>query len=413
MQREKFDTAVPAYRHYGLDLVRAAAIILVMAYHANTMMLANTTSPSLLSFGWMGVDLFFVLSGFLIGGQLLKPWSLGSRPNYTRFFARRAFRTIPAFALVLGLYFAFPKLRETPDIQPLWQFATFTENLLFQPTGPKAFDQAWSLCAEEQFYVLFPLVLMIVASKPSTKKTVSFLVTILVGGLLLRSFLWLAFVANKPFDMNSGSNWRPYVSLIYYPTWSRLDGLLAGVALATLKTFRGPSWLKFVARPDLLFAGGVAGISLAISSFAGAVPPILSVAIGFPLLAASGALIVAAASTGRGLIGKCRLPGIQALAAGAYSLYLTHKIAYHLVRTDIGPALGATGNEQLAIAIVVALFTGTALYWAVERPFLILRDRWDDSARTWSRSRTLVPGPGVARYRPSSSNETGLSAEAT
>src|SRR4051794_28406530 len=144
MQAEIVRASAPIPRQHGLDLVRAAAIASVMLYHANTMMLVPSVTPWLISFGWMGVDMFFVLSGFLIASQLLKPRANGANPDYGRFFARRALRTIPAFAAVVMLYFAFPQLRETSGIQPFWQFATFTENLLFDPSAPKAFDQVWS-----------------------------------------------------------------------------------------------------------------------------------------------------------------------------------------------------------------------------------------------------------------------------
>ena len=382
MRPEIFRADVPTPRQHGLDLVRAAAIASVMIYHANTMMLVPAPVPSLIGFGWMGVDLFFVLSGFLIAGQLLKPWASGGRPDYPRFFLRRALRTIPAFAVVLFVYFEFLQLRERPGIQPFWQFATFTENLLFNPTGPKAFDQVWSLCVEEQFYLLFPLALSLVAIRPSALKTVTVLLATMVAGILLRGFLWLAFVADKPFDMHSASNWQPYVTLIYYPTWSRLDGLLAGIALAILKIFRPSAWEGFVARPNLLLAAGTAGIGIAIMLFGGPISPLVGTAIGFPLLAASVALIVAAASTGRGMVGKYRVPGGQALAAGAYSLYLTHKMAYHVVQAWISPLLGVTGYPRLMLAIVFALLIGALLYWAVERPFLILRDYWNDRSRS-------------------------------
>ena len=365
---------VPAARQHGLDLVRATAIAAVMLYHARTMGLAPSTAPWLMGFGWMGVDLFFVLSGFLIASQLLKPWASGGKPDYGRFFVRRALRTIPAFVVVVVLYFAFPQLRETPDIQPLWQFATFTENLMINPTGPKAFDQFWSLCVEEQFYLLFPLGLSLIAIKPSARKTITVIVALVVGGIFLRAFLWLALVANKPFDLHSQSSWQSYVALIYYPTWSRLDGLLAGIALATLKIFRPSAWQRFVGRPNLLFAAGLLGAGTAILLFGGPFSPLVGAALGFPLLSASVALIVAAASTGSALVGKYRIPGGAALATAAYSLYLTHKMAYHAVQAWIGPALGATGYVSLALGVGFALLIGAALYYAVERPFLLFRD---------------------------------------
>lgn len=382
MQLNNVRTDVPAVRQHGLDLVRAAAIASVMLYHANNMMLVPAPAPWLIGFGWMGVDLFFVLSGFLIAGQLLKPWAIGSRPDYARFFARRALRTLPACLAVLTLYFAFPRLRETAGIQPLWQFITFTENLLFHPTGPKAFDQFWSLCVEEQFYLLFPLALIVVAKKPSTRKTVAILLALVAGGIFLRSFLWLAFVADKPFNLSAQSNWQAFVGLIYYPTWSRLDGLLAGVALAILKIFRPSLWERFVAQPNLLLVGGLCGIGATILLFAVPSSPLIGVALGFPLLSISVALVVASASTGQSIVGKYRVLGGQALATGAYSLYLSHKIAYHATKAWIGPALGARGYALLILALLVALLVGGLLYWAVERPFLSLRDRLEGRSRS-------------------------------
>ena len=378
----------PAARQHGLDLVRATAIAAVMLYHARTMSLAPASAPWLMSFGWMGVDLFFVLSGFLIASQLLKPWASGGKPDYARFFIRRALRTIPAFVVVVVLYFACPQLRETPEIQPFWQFATFTENLLFDPSGPKAFDHVWSLCVEEQFYLLFPLALSLVAIRPSARKTISVVLAVLVAGMVLRAFLWLSLVASKPFDMHSDPNWQSYVALIYYPTWSRLDGLLAGIALATLKIFRPSAWARFVARPNLLFAAGLTGAAIAMILFGGPLSPLLSAAIGFPLLSASVALVVAGASTGSALIGKYRIPGGAALATAAYSLYLTHKMAFHAVRAWIAPALGATGYATLALGIGFALLMGGALYWTLERPFLILRDHF------------AMPKGAAVRWRP-------------
>src|SRR5437868_13941335 len=113
MRLEIFRAEVPDPRQHGLDLIRAAAIASVMIYHANNMLLVPGPVPWLVSFGWMGVDLFFVLSGFLIASQLLKPFASGAKPDYPRFFVRRALRTIPAFAVVAMLYFAFPRLRHT------------------------------------------------------------------------------------------------------------------------------------------------------------------------------------------------------------------------------------------------------------------------------------------------------------
>jgi peptidoglycan/LPS O-acetylase OafA/YrhL len=371
-----------APRVHGLDIVRAAAIAWVMVYHAMNLDLVPEPDHALILFGWMGVDLFFVLSGFLIASQLLKPWARGAKPDYRRFFARRALRTLPAFAAVVALYFLLPAAREWPDIQPFWQFASFTENLLFEPTGPKAFSHVWSLCVEEQFYLVFPAAVALLALRPSAGKTMSVIAALILLGVALRSWLWLSHVATIPFDPASAPQWRPYMTLIYYPTWSRLDGLLAGIAIAALKIFRPSQWEPFARSPNLLLAIGLAGIAGAMLLFGSQIAGLAGAAFGFPLLSVGIALVVAAASTDRALIGRYRFPGAAALATGAYSLYLSQKLAYHAVATWLAPLLGATGYARLALAFAAALAAGAALYWAVERPFLRLRDRLEGPSRS-------------------------------
>src|SRR5256885_7035104 len=141
----------------GLDLLRAAAIVWVMLFHS---FLVGGLGPNfewLSRFGWAGVDIFFVLSGFLIGTQVLRPLERGEKLSIPAFYARRAWRILPAFGAVLALYACFPSLREEPGLQPWWQFATFTMNLLIDYSHNRAFSHAWSLCVEEHFYLVFPL----------------------------------------------------------------------------------------------------------------------------------------------------------------------------------------------------------------------------------------------------------------
>jgi peptidoglycan/LPS O-acetylase OafA/YrhL len=178
----------------GLDLLRAVAISWVMAYHASSFGLISR-DHWIAKFDWMGVDLFFVLSGFLIAGQLLRPWARGHQPDYSRFFARRLLRTVPAYLAVVALYFLFPVLRERPVIQPLWQFLTFTQNFGYVPDPPKAFSHAWSLCVEEQFYLVFPMIVAILAVRPRPRRVVGVFIAVLIVGIVSRGYFWLADVA--------------------------------------------------------------------------------------------------------------------------------------------------------------------------------------------------------------------------
>jgi peptidoglycan/LPS O-acetylase OafA/YrhL len=365
----------------GLDLIRAVAIGWVMVYHATNVHLLPDTDQWYVKFGWMGVDLFFVLSGFLIASQLLRPWAGDLRPDYVKFFSRRLLRTFPAYAVVVGAYFLIPTLSEKPDIQPLWQFLTFTENLFYDARSVKAFSHVWSLCVEEQFYLVIPVAVTLLAMRPTTRKTATVLAAILIFGMVVRGYLWLAKVSEIPFDAGAKPHWRPYMTLIYYPTWSRLDGLLAGVTAATIKIFCPDAWRRLTAKPDLLLLCGLVGLGSSMVLFKEQFASLIPAIFGFPLLALSIALIVAAGAEPRSIINRYKVPGATALATGAYSLYLSQKIAYHLVVSGLVPSFGSTGWLRFAIAIVTALAIGTALDWTVERPFLKLRARLDGPSR--------------------------------
>jgi peptidoglycan/LPS O-acetylase OafA/YrhL len=357
----------------GLDLVRALAIAWVMLYHAS--ILWHVPGDAwIVRFGWMGVDLFFVLSGFLIAGQLLRPWARGSAPNYPRFITRRLLRTVPAYLVVLGLYFFVPWLRDGVEMQPLWQFLTFTQNLALDPTPRKVFSHAWSLCVEEQFYLVFPLVVAWLALRPSATKVTATLVAVLLFGIGIRGYLWTHGVATTSHGITTLNDSR-FMSLIYYPTWSRLDGLLAGVVVALIQTFRPLWWRRLTARANLLSLCGATGIAVSMAFFGDQIAGLTATLFGYPLVAASAALLVVAGSDRHSVMGRYAIPGTQALATGAYSFYLTHKMVYHAVQE-----LGRHGSAdlrryELALALLAAVLVGSALYWSVERPFLKLRDR--------------------------------------
>jgi peptidoglycan/LPS O-acetylase OafA/YrhL len=378
----------------GLDFLRAIAIAWVLVFHASDF---DLVSPDywIVHFGWMGVDLFFVLSGFLIAGQLLRPWARGDAPDYRRFFARRLLRTLPAYLAIVALYFAFPAVRERSRIQPLWQFLTFTQNFALHFPLPKAFSHAWSLCVEEQFYLAFPLVAALIAIRPSAGKVIGAMVVVLIAGMTLRGYFWLHDVAREPFNPAAAPVAFDYMTLIYYPTWTRLDGLLAGVAVAAIQTFRPQWWRRLTARPNMLLGAGVAGVGISIVFFRDMVAGFLPTMFGFPLLACAMALLVIAGSDKRSLIGRYPIPGAGALAAGAYSLYLSNKIVFHAVQGMMRDAPAQIQGAALLVGLLAALAAGAVLYWLVERPFLRLRDR----LRGPPRGSVQSPPPAAAPER--------------
>ena len=138
----------------GLDTLRAAAIILVFMYHYMVFVSGEPTFGWGSSVGWVGVDLFFVLSGYLIGNQIFSGMAKGQALSLKAFYIRRFLRTLPNFYVVLALFFLFPAVMGGRTPPPLWRFLSFTQNLGLQ--SGTAFSHAWSLCIEEQFYLLLP-----------------------------------------------------------------------------------------------------------------------------------------------------------------------------------------------------------------------------------------------------------------
>src|SRR5262245_37143979 len=173
----------------GPDVLRALAILLVMLWH-----IPPAATPALLTglkpYSWVGVDLFFVLSGFLIGTQLLTPLARGERLDLRAFFVRRSFRILPAYLVVLAVYATFPLLWEAPDMQPLWRFLTFTMNfdLAYQLNG--TFSHAWSLCVEAHFYLALPLILLLLAPIRTPIPVLGLVVAIILMGMFFRYTIW-------------------------------------------------------------------------------------------------------------------------------------------------------------------------------------------------------------------------------
>ena len=358
-------------KYPGLDLLRATAIVWVMLFHSFLVGGLGESYSWLSRYGWMGVDLFFVLSGFLIGSQVLAPLARGGRLSFRDFYIRRAFRILPAFWVVLALYLALPALREAPGLEPWWKFATFTLNLSIDYANNAAFSHAWSLCVEEHFYLVFPLLAWAMLRRPSVAKFVGLCVLLVLTGIALRSAAWLH---DSALAANGGLQRNWFVEDIYYPTWARLDGLLAGVVLATFKVFRPQHWERAQARADtvLLLGLGVMAAALWLFRQRTGLP---GNSIGWPVLSLGLGLLVFAGAGNRSVIARWRVPGAGWLAAISYSLYLVHKAVFHLVETAWGPSLEGRGAVAFCAYGVAALLAGAALYYAVERPFLRLRER--------------------------------------
>lgn len=360
----------------GLALLRAIAVLWIMLYHVTSY---GPVLPGLVEFGYMGVDLFFVLSGFLIGEQLLRPYAHGARPAWRQFYLRRALRVLPAYLAVVALYFTVPSVRESPEIQPLWQFLTFTQNFFADYHHARALSHAWSLCIEEHFYLVLPPIVWLLAKKPSARWIAVVAAALLIGGMLLRHWLWQHQVA--PFLSvrdGQGNFFERYIEQIYNPSYTRLDGLLAGVMLALVKIFRPAWWSWALNRKPWFLASGAIGIGATMMMPA---PAYISAVFGFPLLSASMTAIVISSASPQHWSGRMRIPGVAPIAAMAFSLYLTNKSIYHLVSVNFGDALDESNLLSLCVYLGAALAAGGVLYITVERPGLRLRERFSSRSR--------------------------------
>lgn len=139
----------------------------------------------------MGVDLFFVLSGFLIGGQVFSAIAKGCQFAFADFYIRRAFRILPAFWAVLLLYVYWPTFREAAGMEALWKFLTFTMNLSIDYGLNSSFSHAWSLCVEEHFYLFFPVLAVALMRQPATWKFTLLCIFVVLGGLVMALAFWL------------------------------------------------------------------------------------------------------------------------------------------------------------------------------------------------------------------------------
>ncbi len=369
-------TAQPLHRSHGLDTLRAFAILLVMAFHGRSFL------PSILDpvgrFGWMGVDLFFVLSGYLIAAQLFREHARTGCIGWRDFYSRRAFRVLPAYLAVLLVYVARPGWREAPAMAPLWEYVTFSYNLFVRYPAQRAFSHVWSLCVEEQFYLVLPVLLGALLRRPSLRRGAACAAFILLAGVACRG--WVYVHTLRPLGPDADGFASSYIEDIYYPTWSRMDGLLAGVLLAVTQAFFQRVWDKMRGHGMSLTAAGLALVALCCFLFRERLESVGPVAVagtlvGFPLLAAGLAAVVLS-SLGNGPLGRWRVPGSRAVATLAYSTYLTHKLVLHVCEDQLPERWNEGTWVGAAVFVAGSFAVATALYFAVERPGLKLRDHF-------------------------------------
>jgi len=359
-------------RLHGLDHLRAIAIILVMIFH-------YYPSPEWLEpvakIGWSGVDLFFVLSGFLIGSQLLNEFKKNNNISFRNFYIKRFFRIIPVYLVVLILYYLLPNLREGSGLPSLWKFLTFTQNLGLDLENSSSFSHAWSLCIEEQFYLLLPIVILSLFAMRLQTKAGYIIVGLVILGLFLRLYNWNTYV-QPLIDMNQGREMaRSFFESIYYPSYNRMDGLLVGISIAAIFTFK-PKIKDYLENKGNYFL--ILGIVLALLAFQlnENLISFNNAVYGFPLISIAYGFIVIAALSPACFLYKVKSKITFIIATLSYSIYLIHKLIFHIIRNGIiNHELDLNPNLTFGICMGFAMIAGLLLHVSVERTFLKLRAR--------------------------------------
>lgn len=353
-----------ASRIRSLDLLRATAVIAVILYH-------YPKSPDQVAlravshFGWMGVDLFFVLSGFLIGGQLFSLLRSHQPRGFRDFYLKRLFRTLPCYFVTLA-GFAAVAVVEGKGLGWIGPFFWFGQNLV---TFPVTFSTSWSLCVEEHFYLLFPLIAFALA-RGGYRAIMAFLAATVLFGIGARFAIWQQVRPDLVYARDVNRAFEIFLGNIFYPTYCRLDGISCGLALAATKAYRADRWARLQRRANAWLLLGLGLLALAALTQARRMGPASSV-LAFPLLSAGFALCVLAAS-GPSWLERARIPGVGAIAISSYSLYLSHSLAlWAAERAHHAWALPALPLNLVAIAA-----GGALLYFGVERPSLRIREHF-------------------------------------
>jgi peptidoglycan/LPS O-acetylase OafA/YrhL len=357
-------------RVHGLDTLRALAIGLVVLHHYVLFVSHADTFGWVGEIGWVGVDLFFALSGYLIGNQIFAAMRSSEGFSLGHFYGRRLLRTLPNYYAVLALYFLWPAFRNDQALPPLWKFLTFTQNIKLEPGT--AFSHAWSLCIEEQFYLLLPAAALLVAALRGRLRWAWAAIAFTFGlGMLARGVLWSELAEANALAQNH------YFKFIYYSSSCRVDELVAGVALALLKNYHAGLWRRLAAHGNLALAAGGALTALTFALFLSDRYGFAITLLGFPMLALGFSLLIVAALGERSLLRTTNVPGAGSLALWSYAIYLTHKqvcilAAGPLAERGYGPGSLVAIGAMLALSVLA----GWVLYRLVETPFMALRSRY-------------------------------------
>ena len=346
-------------RVFGLDMMRATAITLVLTNHAAIWLVA--CSPIFFIgclAGYFGVELFFVLSGFLIGGILFR-WLTDAESTCTlvQFWKRRWFRTLPLYFLFLVINTAlFLWLQHR--MPPAARYVLFLQNIASTP--PPFFKESWSLAIEEWFYLLVPILLFFAAKRaPRDFRRLS--LAIILGVIATVTVARAIYVAIEEPDWINGVR-----MIVAY----RLDACMFGVLAAWAKCY-WPTWWR--SRQPLLWIGGLGGFVvvawLVLTVRADSL--VLHMA-GFPATSLAAALLLPTLDGWRSAHGALARKSVTCISLWSYSLYLVNMPVFVVLSHVIG---GAPKLLCMIFFLSISFALSALIYRFYEKPMTRLRDR--------------------------------------
>lgn len=371
-----------------LDGLRAIAILLVLGRHAvwpiyeksGYLFPAGSWDVVLpLINGWIGVDLFFVLSGFLITLHILRRGGGQSMANFGHYLSARALRIVPSYFAVLALVIAgtiplYEVSSENLTLRAVYHLLFLQD--YFPPNLVVAF---WSLGVEEKFYLVAPILVLAAYRSDSASRRYAFL-----AGLIVLPLIFRAVTAFKHPEIN---DYYWFFRTFRSPFHVSFDGLAVGVCCAFIYRHRskysGGSqplwpkqlfWLSMILLMLQLFVGELLGqIGLYEKVFQ---PLVLSLTFG-------GLLLSVASGGAKG--GLLRSKILLIVARISYPLYLIHITFVPLALALSGYTFGASPYEflrYLAIYSILSFAAAFVLHFSVEKPFLLLKDYlWKSSLK--------------------------------
>lgn len=343
----------------ALDGLRGVAILSVIAAHSN------------LASGWagdIGVDIFFVLSGFLITSLLIEEWDKFHSISLRRFYARRVLRLLPALIVMISAFVIWhcvtnPSVagRTASDGMIALFYSTNWALALGFRQPVHVFAHTWTLSLEEQFYLWWPIVLILLLRRCGSRPS---LLRWIVLGMFLLLVERVLIAAGLP---RGGNNW------LYYATDARADTLLVGCVAAVLLCSNLISWsrkfgsaLKYLAWligiPGLLLVSVCAGASL--EFFA------IGMHITTGLLAALVLMEVVLAERGA-MAWILSRRWLVAIGKVSYGLYLWHYAVFSEVQSRKWPF-----QYEIIVEVGLTAFATALSFYAIERPALKLKSRF-------------------------------------